>query len=141
VVAAVRFLVTVLFLSGGGALRISVVRRLSSPSSAASGFVEFFVPHPDRGRPIWLLMLLLVEMVMGFAKVTTALGAGPQGPLSGDFSAARGRLPIQACSGLRFTEGPVCNFCFAVDPLCNLEALISSFFPAKKNICLLLCRI
>jgi hypothetical protein len=99
VVAAVRFLVTVLFLSGGGALRISVVRRLSSPSSAASGFVEFFVPHPDRGRPIWLLMLLLVEMVLGFVKVTTALGAGPQGPLSGDFPAARGRLPIQACSG------------------------------------------
>jgi hypothetical protein len=101
VVAAVRFLVTVLFLSGGGALRISVVRHQSSPSSAASGFVEFFVPHPDRERPFWLLMLLKVKMVMGFVKVTTALGAGPQGPLSGDFPAARGGFQSKRVVELR----------------------------------------
>jgi hypothetical protein len=46
-----------------------------------------------------LLLKLEVKVFWSFAKLTSTLGAGLHGPLSGDFPAARGLLPIQARSG------------------------------------------
>ena len=41
------------------------------------------------------------------ATTTTLLGAGPQGPLPGDFPAARGLLPIHAIRGVAAV--PTCH--------------------------------
>jgi hypothetical protein len=44
-------------------------------------------------------LLEVVEMIWSTAMKTAALGAGPVGPLTGDFPTARGLLPIQECTG------------------------------------------
>jgi hypothetical protein len=43
---------------------------------------------------VWWVMVFIC-----FTMAVAMLGAGPVGPLSGDFPATRGLLPIQACSG------------------------------------------
>jgi hypothetical protein len=94
-----RFLVAALCPFDGGGPRSSVVQRASSSGSAVRGSFEFSFPSPDRRRSVWIALKTEVVVISSKAMETAALGAGPVGPLTGDFPATRGLLPIQACSG------------------------------------------
>ena len=85
--------------SGGGALRSFFVARPSSSSSEVCRSTEFLFPRSDRRRPIWFQMFLKEKMAWSLAMKTTASDVGPQGPLTGDFPAAWGLLPIQGVRG------------------------------------------
>jgi hypothetical protein len=99
VVASGRILVQVCVPFGGGARWSFVAVHLLAAYSRILGFVLYIRPPPD---PVWrrFRSKIKVKMKVTFhATMPVSLGAGPPGPLPGDFPAAGGRLPIQAISG------------------------------------------
>ena len=128
-VLQVRFLVSAVIPSGGGALWSSSASRPTSPSSRIRGSVEFVSPRPGSGqRRTWMLKIWRL-MCWFFAATAASSGVGSPEPTIDDFPSACGgswRSKLEefrsgapstasASSPSPGSSGISCNFAFVLD--------------------------
>ena len=122
----VRFLVSAVIPSGGGALGSSSASRPTSPSSRIHGSVEFISPRPGSGQRRTRKMKIWRLMCWFFAATAASSGVGSSEPAIDDFPCACGGSRRSKVGELRSgapstasasstspgSSGVSCNFAF-----------------------------